>query len=45
MIMPSLNVPIGVASRQSGIRVPTIRYYEQIGLLPKPTRAKNNRRL
>jgi DNA-binding transcriptional MerR regulator len=25
--------------------VPTIRYYEQIGLLPKPPRAKNNRRL
>jgi DNA-binding transcriptional MerR regulator len=25
--------------------VPTIRYYEQIGLLPKPPRARNNRRL
>ena len=39
------NVPIGVASTRSGVRVPTIRYYEQIGLLPKPPRAKNNRRL
>ena len=25
--------------------MPTIRYYEQIGLLPKPARTKNNRRL
>ena len=39
------NVPIGVVSARSGVRVPTIRYYEQIGLLPKPPRAKNNRRL
>jgi DNA-binding transcriptional MerR regulator len=39
------DVPIGVASTRSGVRVPTIRYYEQIGLLPKPPRAKNNRRL
>jgi DNA-binding transcriptional MerR regulator len=39
------DVPIGIASTRSGVRVPTIRYYEQIGLLPKPPRAKNNRRL
>jgi DNA-binding transcriptional MerR regulator len=39
------DVPIGIASARSGVRVPTIRYYEQIGLLPKPTRTKNNRRL
>lgn len=39
------DVPIGVVSARSGVRVPTIRYYEQIGLLPKPPRAKNNRRL
>jgi DNA-binding transcriptional MerR regulator len=38
------GIPIGVASRESGVKVPTIRYYEQIGLLPKPPRTKSNRR-
>ncbi|MBE7184667.1 MAG: helix-turn-helix domain-containing protein [Methylobacterium mesophilicum] len=39
------GVPIGEASRASGIKVPTIRYYEQIGLLPSPPRTEGNRRL
>jgi DNA-binding transcriptional MerR regulator len=38
------SVPIGVAATRSGVKVPTIRYYEQIGLLPKPPRTKSNRR-
>jgi len=38
------SVPIGVAATRSGVKVPTIRYYEQIGLLPKPQRTKSNRR-
>ena len=38
------GVPIGVAAARSGVKVPTIRYYEQIGLLPKPPRTKSNRR-
>ena len=38
------GVPIGVASTRSGVKVPTIRYYEEIGLLPKPRRTKANRR-
>ena len=38
------NVPIGEAARQSGVKVPTIRYYEQIGLLPAPPRSDGNRR-
>jgi DNA-binding transcriptional MerR regulator len=38
------GLPIGVASTRSGVKVPTIRYYEQIGLLPKPPRTKSNRR-
>ncbi len=35
---------IGEAARQSGVKVPTIRYYEQIGLLPTPPRTDGNRR-
>jgi len=35
---------IGKASKQSGVKVPTIRYYEQIGLLPIPQRNDGNRR-
>jgi DNA-binding transcriptional MerR regulator len=42
--MTHRNVPIAVASKRSGVKVPTIRYYEQIGLLPKPPRTKSNRR-
>jgi DNA-binding transcriptional MerR regulator len=38
------SVPIGEAARQSGVKVPTIRYYEQIGLLPAPPRTDGNRR-
>lgn len=38
------GMPIGDAARQSGVKVPTIRYYEQIGLLPAPVRSEGNRR-
>ena len=38
------GVPIGAVAARSGVKVPTIRYYEQIGLLPKPPRTKSNRR-
>jgi predicted site-specific integrase-resolvase len=36
--------PIGEVARQTGIKVPTIRFYEQIGLLPAPPRSEGNRR-
>jgi DNA-binding transcriptional MerR regulator len=35
---------IGDAARQTGLKIPTIRYYEQIGLLPAPGRSDGNRR-
>lgn len=39
------EIAIGEAARVSGVKVPTIRYYEQIGLLPAPTRTESQRRL
>jgi DNA-binding transcriptional MerR regulator len=41
----STVMPIGEAAKQTGVKVPTIRYYEQIGLLPVPGRTGSNRRL
>lgn len=36
---------IGKLSRQTGVKVPTIRYYEQIGLLPEPSRNEGGQRI
>ena len=36
---------IGKLGRSAGVKVPTIRYYEQIGLLPTPERSSGNQRL
>jgi DNA-binding transcriptional MerR regulator len=36
---------IGKLGQAAGVKVPTIRYYEQIGLLPQPDRSAGNQRL
>jgi len=36
--------PIGEASRQSGVSIETIRYYERSELLPPPARSASGRR-
>lgn len=36
---------IGEASRLSGVGIEAIRYYERQGIVPRPARAANNRRL
>ena len=43
--MLEAEITIGQLSRETGCKVPTIRYYEQIGLLPAPGRSAGNTRL
>jgi len=35
---------IGALSRAANVKIPTIRYYESIGLMPEPVRTSSNRR-
>ncbi|UPT63390.1 MAG: helix-turn-helix domain-containing protein [Hyphomonadaceae bacterium JAD_PAG50586_4] len=37
--------PIGETAKRTGIKIPTIRYYEQEGLLPPPRRTQSGRRV
>lgn len=39
-----MNLPIGELARRTAVKVPTIRFYEQIGLLPAPPRTEGNQR-
>jgi len=39
-----MRLTIGDLSRQTGVKIPTIRYYEQIGLLPEPPRTQGGQR-
>ena len=43
--MSEAEFTIGHLARQTGVKVPTIRYYEEVGLLPKPRRSPANQRL
>lgn len=38
------SLSIGALSERTGVKVPTIRYYEGVGLLPEPPRTESNRR-
>lgn len=38
-------VTIGRAAARAGCKVQTVRYYEQIGILPEPVRTEGNQRL
>jgi DNA-binding transcriptional MerR regulator len=39
-----MSLTIGELSRQTEVKIPTIRYYEQIGLLAEPTRTEGQQR-
>ncbi len=39
-----MNLPIGELARRTGVKVPTIRFYEQIGLIAAPPRTEGNQR-
>lgn len=42
--MASPNLSIGVVAKRTGCSVPTIRYYEDIGLLPSASRTEGGQR-
>jgi Cu(I)-responsive transcriptional regulator len=39
-----MHFPIGELAKRTGVKVTTIRFYEQIGLLPTPPRTEGNQR-
>src|ERR1700730_3771160 len=39
------NLPIGVLSKQSGVNIETIRYYERVKMLAPPPRTPSGRRI
>jgi DNA-binding transcriptional MerR regulator len=41
----SKNLTIGQAARAAGCKVQTLRYYEALGLLPRPARTAGNQRV
>ena len=45
MAKSALEFPIGALARESGVNIETIRYYEKIGIMPKPARSSGGYRL
>ncbi len=43
--MSGTRITIGQLARETGCKIPTIRYYENIGLLPEPGRSEGNTRM
>lgn len=43
--VPSGLRPIGKLAAATGVKIPTIRFYEEIGLLPAPPRTASDRRM
>ena len=43
--MSEAEFTIGHLARQTGVKIPTIRYYEQVGLMPEPRRSPANQRI
>jgi DNA-binding transcriptional MerR regulator len=41
----STELPIGALAKAAGTKVQTVRYYEQIGLLPAPARTEGGQRI
>ena len=39
-----MTISIGELSRRTGVKVPTIRYYEEVGLMPRPARTEGQQR-
>ena len=39
-----MDISIGEVCRQTGVKVPTIRYYEKVGLLGSPSRTEGKQR-
>lgn len=44
MTIPSGALTIGVLARAAGVSAPTIRYYEEIGLIPRASRSAGGQR-
>ena len=39
-----MEISIGELSRRTGVKVPTIRYYESVALMPPPLRSEGKQR-
>lgn len=39
-----MDISIGELARRTGVKVPTVRYYERIGLMPAPPRTEGKQR-